>query len=399
MAKEWVNNGAMIKVIGVGGGGNNAVNRMLENDMKNVEFIVANTDMQVLNASGIDKKLILGEATCKGLGAGADPEIGKKAAIEAEDEIKEALQGAELVFIAAGMGGGTGTGAAPVIAKIARELGALTIGIVTKPFRFEGKKRVNFANEGIEELQKNVDSMIIVSNDRLLELTGNIPAKESFREADNILRQGVQTITDLIAIPSQINLDFADVKNVMKNKGKALFGIGVGSGDGGAVEAAKKAINSSLLDTSIRGAKDAIVNVTGGSKITLNDVYAAVNVIEEAAGEDLNIVFGMATNDELKDNIVVTIIATGFDENLESNENEELDFSQQTVNEPQQTSATDMDEEVEMVESDYDLDEEDEAEEDISFGDLTEEEVLEATMTNFTFNNEDNDIPSFVKHK
>jgi cell division protein FtsZ len=309
-----IKKGAVIKVIGVGGGGNNAVNRMIDGNPHGIDFIVANTDVQVLNISKAPTKIILGEEISKGLGAGANPEVGKQAAIESKEIVREALQGADLVFIAAGMGGGTGTGAGPEIAKIARESGALTVAIVTKPFRFEGKNRNRYAEEGIIELRKHVDSIIIISNDKLLELTGTVPITESFKEADNILKQGVQAITDLIAVPAQINLDFADVKNVMSNKGNALFGIGIGTGEGGAIEAANKAINSSLLETSIQGAKDAIVNITGGSELTLNDAYDAVDVIQQATGEELNIVFGMATNPALKDNIIVTIIATGYDE-------------------------------------------------------------------------------------
>jgi len=327
MEQKDIKQGAVIKVIGVGGGGNNAVNRMLEGNNHGIEFIVANTDIQVLNISKATKKIILGEQTSKGLGAGANPEIGRQSAIESRETLKNALAGADLVFIAAGMGGGTGTGAAPEIAKIAQEAGALTVAIVTKPFRFEGKNRNKYANEGIAELRKHVDSIIIISNDKLLDLTGAVPITESFREADNILKQGVQTITDLIAVPAQINLDFADVKTVMSKKGSALFGIGIGSGPNGAVDAANKAINSSLLETSIYGAKDAIVNITGGSELTLNDAYDAVDVIQQATGEDLNIVFGMATNAALKENIIVTIIATGYEEELEDTTNQNLQRS------------------------------------------------------------------------
>jgi cell division protein FtsZ len=323
--------GAVIKVIGVGGGGNNAVNRMLESNNHGIEFIVANTDIQVLNISKAPTKIILGEKVSKGLGAGANPEIGKQAAVESKDTIRDALAGSDLVFIAAGMGGGTGTGAAPEIAKIAQESGALTVAIVTKPFRFEGKNRNKFAREGIAELKKYVDSIIIISNDKLLELTGAVPITESFKEADNILKQGVQTITDLIAVPSQINLDFADVKTVMSKKGSALFGIGIGSGANGAVDAANKAINSSLLETSIYGATDAIVNITGGGELTLNDAYDAVDVIQQATGEDLNIVFGMATNPALNDNIIVTIIATGYDDE----QNKQPEQAEQVAPRPQ----------------------------------------------------------------
>ncbi|QEH62103.1 cell division protein FtsZ [Spiroplasma chinense] len=308
------NQAANIKVIGVGGGGCNAVNRMVEENVQGVEFIVANTDAQVLAASAASSKIILGKEISKGLGAGANPEIGKKAANESEADIKEALKGADLIFVAAGMGGGTGTGAAPEIARMAMETGALVIAIVTKPFRFEGRMRNSYAVQGISELRKYVDSIIIISNDRLLEIIGGIPVQDSFREADNILKQGVQTITDLIAVPAVINLDFADVRTVMKGKGNALFGIGIGSGPDKAIEAANKAITSSLLETSIRGAKDAIINVTGGSKVSLNDAYDAVDIVQQASGEDVNIIFGIAINEHLDDELIVTVIATGFDD-------------------------------------------------------------------------------------
>ena len=254
---------AKIKVIGVGGGGNNAVNRMVEEGVRGVEFFVANTDVPVLRRSPVENKIILGKDLTKGLGAGGNPEVGKKAALESEGDIRTALEGADMVFIAAGMGGGTGTAAAPVFAKIARELGALTVGVITKPFTFEGMKRKKQAIEGIDELRSNVDSIIVVSNDRLLQLIGGRPMQEAFREADNVLRQGVQTITDLIAVPAFINLDFVDICAVMKNRGNALIGIGMSSGDDKAKEAAKRAISSPLLEVSVAGAKDAIINVTG----------------------------------------------------------------------------------------------------------------------------------------
>ncbi|AUB31877.1 cell division protein FtsZ [Spiroplasma floricola] len=308
------NQNAKIKVIGVGGGGCNAVNRMVDDNVQGVEFIVANTDAQVLSASAASTKIILGQQVSKGLGAGANPEIGKQAAIETEEEIKKVLQGSDLIFVAAGMGGGTGTGAAPEIARIAMETGALVIAIVTKPFRFEGRLRNSYAVQGLNELRKYVDSIIVISNDRLLEIIGGIPVQDSFREADNILKQGVQTITDLIAVPAVINLDFADVRTVMKGKGNALFGIGIGSGEDKAIEAANKAITSSLLETSIRGAKDAIINVTGGKTVSLNDAYDAVDIVQQASGEDVNIIFGIAINEHLDDDLIVTVIATGFDD-------------------------------------------------------------------------------------
>ncbi|BCU83927.1 cell division protein FtsZ [Mycoplasma mycoides] len=315
---------ARIKVLGVGGAGNNAIRRMFEENVQGVEFYIINTDAQILESSPVPNKIILGEKTTKGLGAGGNPEVGKAAAIESEEELRKVVEGADLIFIAAGMGGGTGTGAAPVIAKIAQESGALVIGIVTKPFIFEGRHRNVNAKEGLEELRKYVDSVIVVSNDKLLEYIGSIPIVESFKEADTILKQGVQTITDLIAVPATINLDFADVKSVMSKKGNALFGIGVASGKDKAVEAAKEAINSKLLEASIEGTKDIIVNITGGRTVSLNDAYDAVGVISQAVNnKELNIVFGMAINDDLTDDdeIIVTVIATGFEnKNLQNQE-------------------------------------------------------------------------------
>ncbi|AXK51294.1 cell division protein FtsZ [Spiroplasma alleghenense] len=315
-----LNQTAKIRVVGVGGGGCNAVNRMVEENVQGVEFIVANTDAQVLAASKAETKIVIGAEISKGLGAGANPDIGRQAAIETEAKLKEVLSGSDLIFIAAGMGGGTGTGAAPEIARIAKETGALVIGIVTKPFRFEGRMRNSYAVQGIEELRKYVDSIIIISNDRLLDIIGGIPVAESFREADNILKQGVQTITDLIAVPSVINLDFADVRTVMRGKGNALFGIGIGKGPDKAIEAANKAITSSLLETSVRGAKDAIVNVTGGKNVSLNDAYDAVDIVQQASGEDLNIIFGIAINENLDDELIVTVIATGFEDDYRKTE-------------------------------------------------------------------------------
>ncbi len=306
---------ASIRVIGIGGAGNNAVNRMIEAEVQGVDFYVANTDAQVVNASPAENKIILGKELSKGLGAGANPEIGKQAAIESEAEIKHALDGADMVFIAAGMGGGTGTGAASIVARIAKECDALTIAIVTKPFKFEGRNRNAHAVVGIENLKKQVDAIIIISNDKLLQVIGNIPLKDSFKEADNILRQGVQTITDLIAVPALINLDFADVRTIIENKGNALFGIGMSKGEHKAKQAATKAISSPLLDdVTIKGAKNAIVNVTGGTTMTLTDANIAVDLVRDAAGNDVNIIFGVAVNENLNDEMIVTVIATGFDE-------------------------------------------------------------------------------------
>jgi cell division protein FtsZ len=314
---------AKIKVIGVGGGGNNAVNRMIESGVKGVEFIVANTDRQVLNSSKADVKLQLGKS---GLGAGANPEVGRKAAEDSKDEITNVLKGADMVFVTCGMGGGTGTGAAPVIAEIAQSLGALTVGIVTKPFAWEGKPRSAHAEEGLNKLKDHVDTLIIIPNDRLREIIDkSTPMTEAFKEVDNVLRLGVQSISDLIAVTGLINLDFADVKTVMSNKGDALIGIGVATGENRAVEAAKQSVSSPLLETDIRGATDAIINITGGNNLSLFEVEDAVEVIREAAGTDINTIFGAVINESLGDDIIVTVIATGFDQNKDSLENTMLE--------------------------------------------------------------------------
>lgn len=306
---------AKIKVIGVGGGGNNAVNRMIESGVKGVDFIVANTDLQVLNNSKADVKIQIGTKLTNGLGAGANPEIGKDAALESKSEIQAALEGADMVFVTCGMGGGTGTGAAPVVAEIAQEMGALTVGIVTKPFSFEGKKRMEQALAGMEQLKKHVDTLIVIPNDRLREIIDkSTPLLESFKEVDNVLRRGVQSISDLIAVAGLINLDFADVKAVMENRGNALIGIGMGVGEDRAAEAARNAVSSPLLETSISGATDAIINVTGGANLTLFEVEEAAEVIRTSANTDINTIFGAVINENLNDEIIVTVIATGFEE-------------------------------------------------------------------------------------
>lgn len=304
---------AKIKVFGIGGAGCNAVSRMVEEGVKGVEFWVCNTDVQSLNISNCENKLILGKQTTKGLGAGSNPEIGKKAAEESQEDIKAAIGSADMVFVAAGMGGGTGTGAAPIFAKLAKDAGALTVGVVTKPFDFEGRRRIEQAAAGLEALKEYIDSMIIVSNNQLLSVTGSMSFQDSFREADNILRQGVQTITDLIAVEAFINLDFADIRTVMEGQGSALIGIGMAEGENRAKEAAQKAINSPLLEAQISGAKNAIVNITGGDGVNLRDGAEAVKYIREAAGSELNIIYGIAENKNIGDSIIVTVIATGFD--------------------------------------------------------------------------------------
>lgn len=303
----------VIKVIGVGGGGGSAINRMIENDVQGVEFVVMNTDAQVLKLSKADIRLQLGKMLTRGLGAGANPEVGRQAAIESEDEIREILADTDMVFITAGMGGGTGTGAAPVIARIAREMGCLTIGIVTKPFSFEGRKRSAVALTGLEELKPFVDTLIVIPNDKLLYIVEkDTPYLDAFREADNVLRQGVQGITEIIAVPGVVNVDFADVKTVMKDKGTALMGIGIASGENRAVEAARAAIRSPLLETSINGATDAIVNITSGYDASLYEINEIVEEIQKSSTTDINVIYGSAINMDLHDEIIVTVIATGF---------------------------------------------------------------------------------------
>jgi len=306
---------ATIKVIGVGGGGNNAVNRMIEHDVQGVEFIAVNTDAQALNLSKAEIKMQMGAKLTRGLGAGANPEVGKKAAEESKEQLEEVLKGADMVFVTAGMGGGTGTGAAPVIARIAKDLGALTVGIVTRPFTFEGRKRANQAAIGIEAMKEAVDTLIVIPNDRLLEIVDkSTPMLEAFREADNVLRQGVQGISELIAVPGLINLDFADVKTIMTNRGSALMGIGVATGENRAAEAAKKAISSPLLETSIDGAQGVLMNISGGPNLSLYEVQEAADIVASASDQEVNMIFGSVINENLKEEIIVTVIATGFNE-------------------------------------------------------------------------------------
>ena len=309
-----INEGAVIKVIGVGGGGGNAINRMIEENVKGVEFIASNTDVQALKNSKAETVIQLGPKYTRGLGAGSQPEVGQKSAEESEQAIQDALEGADMVFITAGMGGGTGTGAAPIVAKIAKDLGALTVGVVTRPFSFEGPKRGRFAAEGISLLKENVDTLLIISNNRLLEVVDKkTPMLEAFREADNVLRQGVQGISDLITAPGYVNLDFADVKTVMANQGTALMGIGVASGEDRVVEATKKAISSPLLETSIDGAEQVLLNITGGLDMTLFEAQDASDIVASAATGDVNIILGTSISEELGDEIRVTVIATGID--------------------------------------------------------------------------------------
>ena len=311
---------ATIKVIGVGGAGNNAVNRMVEAGIKSVEFIAVNTDRQALNLSKAGTKIQIGEKLTRGLGAGANPDIGAQAAEESKADIAEALKGADMVFVTAGMGGGTGTGAAPFVAAAAKELGILTIGVVTKPFTFEGKKRLAQAERGIANLKGKVDTLVVIPNDKLLQVIDRKTSiVEAFRMADDVLRQGVQGISDLIAVPGLINLDFADVKTIMLNQGMAHMGIGRASGENRAEDAAKQAIQSPLLETSIEGARGVIINITGGSDIGLHEANTAAELVQRSADPEANIIFGTVTDDSMGDEIQITVIATGFEKEDEKN--------------------------------------------------------------------------------
>jgi len=306
---------AVIKVVGVGGGGNNAVDRMIRSGLRGVEFIAINTDVQALQRSDATIKIQIGSALTRGLGAGANPDIGAKAAEESREAIAEALRGADMIFVTAGQGGGTGTGASPVIAQIGKEAGALTVGVVTKPFMFEGGRRAQQAEKGIANLRQQVDTLITIPNDRLLQVVDKrTPFVEAFRMADDILRQGVQGISDLIAVPGLINLDFADVKTIMSETGSALMGIGVGKGDSRAAEAARAAINSPLLETSIEGAHGVLLNITGDPNLGLFEVNEAAEIITAAADPEAMIIFGAVIDDTLDDEVRITVIATGFDQ-------------------------------------------------------------------------------------
>lgn len=310
---------AVIKVIGVGGAGGNAVNRMIQEGIKGVDFIAANTDVQALESNQAQTKIQLGPKLTRGLGAGATPEVGQKAAEESSDVITEALKGADMIFVTTGMGGGTGTGAAPVVARIAKELGALTVGVVTRPFTFEGPKRGKNAAAGIAELKQHVDTLVIIANNRLLEIVDKkTPMMEAFQEADNVLRQGVQGISDLITSPGVVNLDFADVKTIMANQGAALIGIGSSTGENRTLEATKKAISSPLLEVSIDGAENVLLNITGGPDLSLFETQDAASIVQEAASSDVNLIFGTSINAELNDEVIVTVIATGIKDQNET---------------------------------------------------------------------------------
>ena len=305
---------ATIKVIGIGGAGNNAVNRMVESGIKGVEFITVNTDRQALLLSKAPSKIQIGEKITRGLGAGANPDIGAQAAEESKSEIAEALRGADMVFVTAGMGGGTGTGAAPIVAATAKEMGILTIRVVTKPFTFEGKKRLSQAERGIESLKGKVDTLVVIPNDKLLQVIDRKTSiVEAFKMADDVLRQGVQGISDLIAIPGLVNLDFADVKTIMLNTGMAHMGVGRASGENRAEDAAKQAVQSPMLETSIEGARGVIINITGGTNLGLHEVNTAAELIQRSVDPEANIIFGAVIDESLDEDIIITVIATGFD--------------------------------------------------------------------------------------
>ncbi len=310
----FVDNMAKIKVIGLGGGGSNAVNRMIEMGIQGVEFVAVNTDSQALMQSRAPVRLRIGERITRGLGSGGDPEVGRKAAEESMEELREVIRASDMVFITAGMGGGTGTGAAPIVASLAKEEGALTIGVVTKPFSFEGSRRRRVAEEGLENLSQAVDTLIVVPNDRLLQLSDKkMSMLEAFRLADDVLRQGIQGISEVITVPGLINVDFADVRTIMNEGGAALMSIGRGAGDNRALDAAEQAIHSNLLDVSIDGARGILFNVTGGPDLTLHEVNQAAEMIQRAAHPDANIIFGAVIDDNLKEELRITVIATGFD--------------------------------------------------------------------------------------
>ncbi len=385
---------ATIKVVGVGGAGNNGVNRMVENGLKSVEFISVNTDRQQLNVSKANKKIQIGEKLTRGLGAGANPEVGKCSAEESKTEIAEALKGADMVFVTAGMGGGTGTGAAPIVAEVSKEMGILTVGVVTKPFPFEGKRRMMQAESGIEELRQNVDTLIIIPNEKLLQVVEKQTSiMDAFKMSDDVLRQGVQGISDLITIPGLVNLDFADVKTIMLDAGVAHIGIGRASGEHRAQEAARQAIHSPLLETSIEGAGGVLLNVTGGKDLCLLEISEAADLVQKSVDPDANIIFGAVIDEKLENEIVITVIATGFtktafqDLKLDSIVGEALKNATVTQNtQPTSTSAfSDMNSMSGLN----------------SQSDMNSSSSISSTRTNITSNNEykmvDLDIPPFLR--
>jgi cell division protein FtsZ len=386
---------ANIKVVGVGGGGCNAVNRMIGAGVKGVEFWSVNTDLQVLNVSLADHKLQIGMELTKGLGGGAMPAVGEQAAKENKEDLENALNGADMVFVTGGMGGGTGTGAAPVIAKIAKEAGALTIGVVTKPFRFEGPVRLKQAEAGVEKLREQVDALIVIPNDKLLQVVDRMTSMvDAFKIADDVLRQGVQGIADLITVPGLINLDFADVKSIMKNSGSAMMGIGRASGENRAVEAAEKAISSPILEETIVGATGVIFNITGGEDMSLHEVHDAADIIYGSVDTEANIVFGSVVDERLKDEIVITVIATGFKKNANTGQNQEKTFYFQSIESDNESKVV---ADTEEMETNTTV----EKEEAPTFLDTEEIKVIDKeveTNKEKEFMNGDLDVPAFLRN-
>ncbi len=373
--ENYYNNVCNIKVIGVGGGGNNAVNRMIEAGITSAYFVAVNTDQQVLNMSKADKTIALGKQVTRGLGAGAKPEIGSAAAEESEQEIRQMLEGSNLVFITCGLGGGTGSGAAPVIARISKEMGILTVGVVTKPFAFEGATRQRNAEQGLQELRKYVDTLVIIPNDKLYKiLKKDISLVDAFRYADDVLRQGIQGVSELIVKPSLINLDFADVATIMKDKGMAHMGIGKGRGEYKTMEAVRQAVTSQLLETSIEGATGILINITGGRDLSLAEIYEAVDLVRDVVDNQCNIIFGATIDEHMQGEVQVTVIATGFD--LKGQEREQalnpipkvepVNVATPTINDEPEEEDEEVEEELEEVE-DEEMEEEPQKVEDISF--------------------------------
>ena len=344
MSEIKPSNQAKIKVIGVGGGGGNAVNRMVAQGISGVEFWAMNTDAQVLATSQATKTVQLGERLTNGLGAGGNPQVGEKAADESRDAIMAAIDGADMVFVTAGMGGGTGTGAAPIIAQVAKEIGALTIGVVTKPFGFEGKRKMKQAMEGLEKLQEHVDSLITVPNNKLISIIEKkVSFKDAFYVVDEVLARGVQGISEIITVPGLINIDFADVKSIMSSSGSAIMGMGEGTGEGRALDAAKAAVNSPILETSINGASGVIINITGGSNMTLFEVQEAANMIEDAVKDDANVIFGAVIDEKIQDGLQITVIATGFElDDKDKEKTDNLSFFNTTVMKKPEVTVTDI---------------------------------------------------------
>lgn len=381
------NNVCNIKVIGVGGAGNNAVNRMVEAGITSAYFVAVNTDQQVLNMSKADKTITLGQQITKGLGAGSRPEVGEAAAIESERELREILNGSNLVFVTCGLGGGTGTGAAPVIAKIAREMGILTVGVVTKPFAFEGPVRKTNAEKGLEELRKHVDTLVIIPNEQLIKiLKRGTSLTDAFRYADDVLRQAIQGVSELIVKPSLINLDFADVSTIMKNKGLAHMGIGKGKGEYKTIEAVRQAVTSQLLETSIEGATGILINITGGQDLALSEIYEAIDLVRDVVDEKCNIIFGATILDDMRDEVQVTVIATGFDGDFDNSNPADLpEFSK-----PIEDNLDEELDDEEEVEEEYEEYEEEET-----------EEVEDSQVEDISFNSKvdigDDSLPPFLR--